>query len=262
MSNQTNHSLSSTSRLRHQSGFSLIELMVVVSIMAILAVIGLGGFSNAQKKARDSRRKADIKTIQNAMISSSDVGGNLSAEAARMELGGSFPEDPRRDSTGKNDKYFLFAPLVVSSADPQSVIDGINESIFYIQNADANDGNVGLVCAVLEAPNSGNAADARSAQQPEIAKGKASGRFLYDDFETAGASLAGMQQIVVAEVNSAGSLNIVSCGKTVAAPASEPTAGLFRIVGTVQAQGAEGAEGAGGGSTAAANNCNLFCATF
>lgn len=45
-------------------GFTLIELMVVVSIMAILLVIGISFFANViQKSARDARKKADIDAI-------------------------------------------------------------------------------------------------------------------------------------------------------------------------------------------------------
>ena len=48
-------------------GFTLIELLVAVSILAILSAVGLSTFIGAQKKARDARRKADLKAIQNAM---------------------------------------------------------------------------------------------------------------------------------------------------------------------------------------------------
>ncbi|MBI4036028.1 type II secretion system protein [Candidatus Daviesbacteria bacterium] len=51
------------------SGFTLIELMVVVTIIAFLSVIGVAAFSNAQKQARDGRRRADIDAIATAMES-------------------------------------------------------------------------------------------------------------------------------------------------------------------------------------------------
>lgn len=50
-------------------GFTLIELMVVVTIIAFLSVIGIVAFSQAQKQARDGRRKADVNTIAQAMES-------------------------------------------------------------------------------------------------------------------------------------------------------------------------------------------------
>ncbi len=50
-----------------KNGFTLMELLVVISIIAILISIGLTSFSTAQKKARDSKRKSDIKEVQNAL---------------------------------------------------------------------------------------------------------------------------------------------------------------------------------------------------
>lgn len=53
--------------LDKNKGFTLVELLVVVSIIAILSVIGLTIFTSAQKNARDARRKADIDAIANAI---------------------------------------------------------------------------------------------------------------------------------------------------------------------------------------------------
>src|SRR3989344_2101734 len=51
----------------HERGFTLIELLVTISIIAILATIGATIFSNTQKEAQNSRRKADIVAIAKAM---------------------------------------------------------------------------------------------------------------------------------------------------------------------------------------------------
>ena len=48
-------------------GFTLIELMVVISIIAILATIGLFSIRNAQASARDAKRTAAITGIQVAL---------------------------------------------------------------------------------------------------------------------------------------------------------------------------------------------------
>ncbi len=50
-----------------KGGFTLIELMVVVSIIAILSTIGLVGYQVVTKNARDAKRQSDLKAIQSAL---------------------------------------------------------------------------------------------------------------------------------------------------------------------------------------------------
>lgn len=51
---------------KNLTGFTLLELLVVVGIMVILLGLGALSYSTAQKKTRDLRRKTDLKAIQNA----------------------------------------------------------------------------------------------------------------------------------------------------------------------------------------------------
>lgn len=48
-------------------GFTLIELLVTVSIIATLALIGIAIYTKFIQSARDSRRQADLKSIQSAL---------------------------------------------------------------------------------------------------------------------------------------------------------------------------------------------------
>lgn len=51
----------------HNGAFTLLEMLVVVGIIAILIGLGAVSYSTTQKKARDAKRKSDLKTIQNAL---------------------------------------------------------------------------------------------------------------------------------------------------------------------------------------------------
>lgn len=52
--------------INNPKGFTLVELLVVVSIIAILSVIGVTVFTGVQKGARDARRRGDIQAISKA----------------------------------------------------------------------------------------------------------------------------------------------------------------------------------------------------
>lgn len=52
---------------RSRSGFTLVELLVAVSIVVVLSTIGLSTFSGIQSKARDATRKNDLRTLATAL---------------------------------------------------------------------------------------------------------------------------------------------------------------------------------------------------
>jgi prepilin-type N-terminal cleavage/methylation domain-containing protein len=113
----------------NNKGFTLLELLVVISIIGILVAMGSVSYTTAQKKGRDSKRKADLKAIQNAMeecyaldtqypiltvdgdgrITSTNITCPVTTETVVVDK---MPEDPK-DSTG----YLLS----VSSADSYTI---------------------------------------------------------------------------------------------------------------------------------------------
>jgi len=86
-----------------QSGFTLLELLVVVSIIGILIAISSAAFSTAQKKSRDAKRYGDVKSLQNAFEQyAAQNSGLYAAACATMVsingvdlLPGGWPTDPK-----------------------------------------------------------------------------------------------------------------------------------------------------------------------
>lgn len=61
---------------KNQFGFTLIEVMVAISIVAILTVISLSSISGVRKSSRDGKRKADLEQVRSALeIYRSDCSG-------------------------------------------------------------------------------------------------------------------------------------------------------------------------------------------
>lgn len=54
-------------RYKRKKGFTLIELMIAISIVAIISAIGLVSYSQSQLIARDAKRKQDLRAISVAL---------------------------------------------------------------------------------------------------------------------------------------------------------------------------------------------------
>lgn len=53
--------------MKVKKAFTLVELLVVMSIIGVLASLAVGSFRTAQLRGRDTQRKSDLKQISNAL---------------------------------------------------------------------------------------------------------------------------------------------------------------------------------------------------
>lgn len=77
-------------------GFTLVELLVAITIIAVLAAVGVVVFGGIQAKARDSRRSQDLIALAN-VLEGKRVAGTIyyTALAGSDFANGSVPTDPR-----------------------------------------------------------------------------------------------------------------------------------------------------------------------
>ena len=59
-----------------QAGFTIIEMLIVVTILAMLAGVLVPVLEDAAQSSRDSRRASDLKSVQSSLDSFKRVTGN------------------------------------------------------------------------------------------------------------------------------------------------------------------------------------------
>lgn len=111
--------------LTPSKGFTLIELLVVMAVLSILIGIGVNTFTIAQKKARDTKRKADMRQVRTAL------------EAYRINANGAYP------STDPTQWVFSSLPSVLTttyiSTLPTDPLNNSNCSYSYASRGNASD---------------------------------------------------------------------------------------------------------------------------
>ena len=87
-----------------KKGFSLVELLVVISVIAILLAVGAAAYITVQRKARDAKRRADIKAMQegfeqyyadNGNSYGAGAGNSCTPMEQSSQFPGGFPTDPK-----------------------------------------------------------------------------------------------------------------------------------------------------------------------
>lgn len=145
-------SASSRSFRVNPRGFTLVELMVVITIIAILSVIGVTVFSGVQKSARDAARRGDINALATALELNYSNGIYTFPNGTAFGSG-SVPKDPldgsdncQRKSPSTNKKCFYC--VLTTCADSEYNVARV-EVIFNGTNTVS--GSIGWnLCANLE----------------------------------------------------------------------------------------------------------------
>ncbi len=78
-----------------RNAFTLLELLVVISIIGILIALGIVAFSTAQQKSRDAKRRGDIKAMQQGFEQYYAQEGSYSCNPGSDYFPGGKPQDPK-----------------------------------------------------------------------------------------------------------------------------------------------------------------------
>lgn len=113
-------------------GFTLIELLIVIAIMGILVALLLPNLASARERARDSRRKTDLSSIQTALRLYYSDNQSFPDTATLTALWGSA-------LSSNNNTYMAVLPRDPSSAPGAIISYGYN-----------SDGNTYILVSTLE----------------------------------------------------------------------------------------------------------------
>lgn len=106
-----------------QRGFTMIELLVVATIIVVLTTIGLISYSQALQNGRNAKRKADLEVLRQALVLYKADNGyypNTDTAGLQSALGttyvSSFPVDPK--ATQSPTFAYTYTPGTCSGSGP------------------------------------------------------------------------------------------------------------------------------------------------
>lgn len=111
-------------KIKLERAFTLIELLIVISIIGVLSTFAVFNFQSAGAKARDAQRKSDLKQYHEALVNYSvknsgfypkySVAAEIKTLCSALSLN-ACPEDPKPYKDGAN---YYFVSEVDNSGDP------------------------------------------------------------------------------------------------------------------------------------------------
>lgn len=127
--------MSTLPKLKRNEAFTLVELLIVISIIAILALLGLVIFRNVSSNARDGRKKADIEAITKAY--EVKYSGSYPTLTGTDFSGGSFPQPPEGGSyyNNKTSDNSSFRVCTALEANPQKTCSSPSTNCYCLSSS-------------------------------------------------------------------------------------------------------------------------------
>lgn len=109
--------------------FSLIELLVVISIVGILLALSLFGIANSRESARDAKRKADLELIRSGL---EIYRADCDSYPASITGGSSLIGNPPPSACATTNTYISLVPLDPISPSRRYIYTGLTASTYEI----------------------------------------------------------------------------------------------------------------------------------
>jgi prepilin-type N-terminal cleavage/methylation domain-containing protein len=101
---------------QNTAGFTLVELMVVMAIIAVLSVVGMGVYSGIQSNARDARRREELDSIVKALEINKSSSTYQKITASQFQ-DGNYPGGGTEAKDPKQYPYCISTSSTIADAD-------------------------------------------------------------------------------------------------------------------------------------------------
>lgn len=116
------------------AGFTLVELLVVISIVSILTVIGMGAYGNILRNSRDAKRQTDLRLIQSALEKYHSDLGYYPCMRMNVPAGGGDPIPPGLLAYQCNNAFELATSTQLTSETGRPALSGTEIIKSYLDN--------------------------------------------------------------------------------------------------------------------------------
>jgi len=107
--------------MKNQKGFTLIELMVVIAIIGVLASIAVPKFSSATNSAQDAKLKADLRTIDGAIMQYYAANNKYPADKTALTTDAKYIATWPKDAGKTNDIAYTYTAASGTTAEYYNV---------------------------------------------------------------------------------------------------------------------------------------------
>ena len=140
--------------MRRVRGFSIVELVVVMAIMAILVTLAFVGVSASQVNARNAKRKADVDAIARGLEVRYKQGNPRATESNGATNAGSYPGINEWFHVVGFDKGSTWNPTIIAGGYTLDEYPGTNNDNFQPPTSDKGSG-FNIICVWTGCQDSG-----------------------------------------------------------------------------------------------------------